>query len=212
MTDVEAYIDGLESIIDFQVENGLVTVIESRGLRTSLENARNLLEDDPNQANRIAHTTFDDYTEIIRNKSLRKKSVYLYGIHLWIYLSIISLISIVVIVKGILDFELFENVSANIIAWSCLGGCAYSIYYVRKNIYQRQLSKYYSIYWMIYPLAGILFGLGIVYMVNAGLIQLEANTPATIYIAIAFLSGMFQEWAIGTFRDLADSLHKPKTR
>lgn len=208
--EVEEYLDHLENVIDSQSDNGLLSKDTSESFHDQILVARGKLPRDITGATNDLHKIrirIDD--EINKNNS--KKWIYLYGIHIWIILGVAGAIAITSLLKGWLNFPIYDDVSASIIAWSAIGGIAYTFYHLRRNIIEKQLTKYYTIYWLVYPFVGILFGLGAVFLLHAGFVQVEANPSYSVYVIISFLGGMFQEWIIGTMKDIAYAIHKPKS-
>lgn len=207
--NTEKLLDDVYDAVNFQVDNGLLTETQSIALHKTIKDARDKISTDIQEADKLAGEAWSNFTQIINKSSRKQKFLYLYGIHIWLVLGSVGILSLLSIIYNWLDFPIQFDLSANVISWACLGGTTYSIYHLRKNVNQRQLSKYYSIYWIVYPLAAVLFGLGTVFLLNAGLIQIQAKLDASSYVIVAFLGGMFQEWAIGTMRDIAYAIHKP---
>jgi len=207
--NTEKFLDDIYDAVNFQVDNGLLTDLQSTALHQTIKDARIQLPTDLIEADRLAGVAWATFSQIINTAKLKEKLFTLYGIHVWIFLGSVGVLSILSIVYGWLNFPIQSDISANVTSWACLGGTAYSIFHLRKNIYQRQLSKYYSIYWTVYPFAGVLFGLVTVFLLNAGLLQIKVTINPSVYVIVAFLGGMFQQWAIGTLKDIAYSIHKP---
>ncbi len=109
------------------------------------------------------------------------------------------------------NFPIFEDVSADVIAWGSLGGYAYSIYFLRKAIYEYQLSKHYAVYWFAYPIAGMIFGFALAAVFAAGFLSLQAKPSYAVYAGIAFVAGNVPgmgSWNLsGTWLTL---FHEPK--
>ena len=210
--ETEQFLDQIQDAINFQVDNGLLTKDESHQLQAEIKNARDKLKSDLSESSKLASNVWCDFVTTINScdKTL-KRIFYLYGIPVWVVLGAAAIFSILSIVCGWLEFSIHQELPASVIAWSCLGGIGYSIYHLRKNIYQKQLTPSYSIYWIVYPLAAILFGLGITFLLHTGFIQIQAKPSYSMYMIVAFLGGMFQEWAIGTMKDIAHSIHKPSS-
>jgi hypothetical protein len=205
------YIGRLLSIIDFQAGNGLLTADEAKHLQHMLSGATAALsEKKEDRAQILAHGVFIDLIERLNNKPLNRRLCYLWGAHIWAFLVALSVVLILLIVQGTLTKPVLLDVPGEIVAWGGLGGCAYAIYYVRKSVYQFLLSKYYAVYWFVYPFAGMIFGMGTVLLVTSGLIALQAKPSYLVYASLAFLGGMFQQWAIQTLSDVAHAIHPPK--
>lgn len=204
------YIDTLQSIVDFQTNNGILDELEAEKFFDDLKKAKDELKTSETESEKLSHMVFSRIVGTMNKKKLGIRLRYIYGIHIWIFLSVFSLGLITLILKNMINYPLVEGVSADVIVWGGLGGCAYAFYHLRKNVYTLQLSKYYSVYWIVYPVAGMIFGLGVVFVVNAGFIQLDAKATYSIYATISFIAGMLQEWSIATIKDIAYSIHAPK--
>lgn len=209
--DLINQIENLVTKIDVQCNNGLIDSAKAKNWLNELEDASCELEKDPKKCSKVISRIRCEFFDELNNQPLKVRLKYLYAIYVWIFLSSLFLILISLIILRILnEFILFANISTEVVAYGGLGACVYSMYYLRKNIYTLTFVKYHTFYWFAYPMAGMIFGLGIVFIAAAGLIQFNAEFPYAAYVSIAFLAGMFQEWIFETLRDIAYTIHKPK--
>jgi hypothetical protein len=207
---VQVTIDHVQEILQFQASNGLVTIAEAESIQSKLEQAIAQLASDANKANTLAQGSLFELVDKLNAKPRRLRLIYMYGLHIWGALIALTAILLVVLAKQTLNFSIFQEIPMDTIAWGGLGGCAYSIYHLRQNVYEFKLSKYYAVYWFVYPLAGMIFGLAISFIVASGLLSLQAKPSYAVYATIAFLAGTFQEWIISTLKDVAEAIHKTK--
>jgi hypothetical protein len=99
----------------------------------------------------------------------------------------------------------------NTLWWGGIGASIYSLYYLRKNIYENQFSKYYGVYYIVYPIAGLGFGIGLSAILASGFIALNAYPSDIVFYGTAFLGGLLQNWALSTLYDISQSLSKSNT-
>ena len=208
--EINSFIDYVECVVEFQNSNQLLTKDQAVEIEQKLATAGAMVAQDPTKANESAHEAYFTLMGYLNGGKKRSRYLYLYGVHIWAYLIGLSILLLVIIVGQWVSFSIFQDVRADVIAWAGLGGCAYSIYFLRKSIYKYQLSKYYAIYWFAYPIAGMIFGLALATAFAAGFLSLQAKPTYAVYAVIAFLAGMFQEWVVGTLQDIANSIHAPK--
>ena len=208
--DVESYIGYVQDIIGFQANNGLLTKAEADQLQKELDDASTSLGTDPIAANSTARRAFYELVDRLNAKPRSARLIYMYGLHIWIFLILLTLVLFILLLKQTLNFSIFGDVPMDAIVWGGLGGCGYSIFHLRKNVYGFELSKYYAVYWFVYPVAGMIFGLAITFAVSSGLLSLQAKPSYGVYATIAFLGGTFQQWVLGTLKDIAESIHAPK--
>ena len=203
------FIDHIQNILDYQTSNGLIKQSEAKDIQKGIEKATTMLKTDLIQATASAQNAYFDLVDKINSKeNYRKRLIYMYGIHIWTYLIALTVALLIVIASQVLKFSLLSDVSADVIIWGGLGGCAFAFYHLRQSISQFKLSKYYSVFWILYPLAGMIFGLSIAIVISAGLLSLQAKPTYPVYSAIAFLAGTFQLWIFTTLKDIAESIHK----
>jgi len=208
--EVNSFIDHVEGIVEFQSSNNLLTVDEAREIEQKLTTARATVAEDPIKANESAHEAYFTLMGYLNGRTRRPRYLYLYGVHVWAFLIALSITLLLIIASRKANFPIFEDVSADVIAWGGLGGCAHAIYFLRKSIYEYQLSKHYVVYWFAYPIAGMIFGFALAAVFAAGFLSLQAKPSYAVYAGIAFVAGMFQEWVVGTLGDIANSIHEPK--
>ena len=201
------YIKYVQSLVDFQVTNSLLTLTESDEIRKKLYSAQSNLQKNNPLADQEAHEAYAKFQNYIDNKGI-KRFWFLYATHIWVYLIGLTVALFWIIASALLNFEVIPNLSFSVIAWGGLGGIAYSIFYLRKSIYEYHLSKYYATYWFAYPIAGMIFGLAITAAISAGLLAFDAKPAAGFFESIAFLAGMFQQWALSVLNDVANAIHK----
>jgi len=208
--ETNSFIDHVECIVEFQSGNQLLTPDQAVEIEKKLTTARAMVAQDPIKANESAHKAYFTLMGYLNGGKKQLKYLYLYGAHVWAFLIALSITLLLIIASQTANFTILQDVSADVIAWAGLGGCAYSIYFLRKSIYEYQLSKHYAIYWFAYPIAGMIFGLALATAFAAGFLSLQAKPSYVVYTGIAFLAGMFQEWVVGTLKDIANSIHEPK--
>ena len=137
---IEAYIDHVEAIIDFQANNGLLTKSEAEGLQKQLDDASTKLADDLFAANGSARRTFFDLVEKVNSKPRRARLLYMYGLHIWVFLvSLVGVLFILLLLQT-LNFSIFGGIPMDVIIWGGLGATAYSIFHLRKIVFEFQLS------------------------------------------------------------------------
>lgn len=207
---VYKYVDKLDSITDFQVLNGLILIDEAKTIRARLKECRVLAENDEVTATERAHSTFDIMIGMLGKKPLRTRLLYIYGVHIWFATLVLSVVLLSLLLAGYLATPILGNYYPATLAWGGLGGSAYTIFYLRKNVWEYTLSKVYAVYWLVYPLAGMFFGFAAGLAVMIGLVAIKGvpASPDTYYL-FAFLAGMFQHWITGTLRDIANVIHTP---
>ncbi len=199
----------LQDVVGFQSNNGLLSKDEAVQLLTDLKDAADQLNQGAIlDADLKSRTILVDLMSKLGNKSRKLRFLYLWGIHVWVFLVILSILLLTLLVTRILSQPIFAGISGDSIAWGGIGATAYSVYFTRMSIYQIQFSKYYAVYWFVYPVAGMVFGFAVAFVVAAGLLPLGANPSYAFYASVAFLAGLLQEWAVGTFRDIANAVHK----
>ena len=208
--DVGGFINHVQDILAFQASNGLLTRDEAESIQGNIEQAMVQLHSDPTKANTLARNSFYELVDKLNAKPRRLRLTYMYGLHIWVFLIALAVVLLFILVKQMLNFSIFQDIPMDIIVWGGLGGCGYSIYHLRQNVYEYELSKYYAVYWFIYPVAGMIFGLAVAFIVSSGLLSIQAKPSYAVYATIAFLSGTFQEWIISTLKDIAEAIHKPK--
>ena len=209
---VTELIEKAESIVLFQVSNGLITLAQAEGIFDETRNARQELEANHGPAAaRAALHAYATTVEILNRGRTRTRLLFLYGLHVWVFIALLAAVLIWLLYVRWLGNLSFVNIPGDVILWGGLGGCAYSIYYMRRNVFQYQLSKYYTVYWFVYPVAGIIFGLGTAAAFATGALALSATPSYTWFAGVSFLAGLLQQWAIGTLQDIANAIHEPKS-
>jgi len=205
---VRDYIGYVEARVDCQVINGMLSNDEANVIELKLSEAVGALPTDLNKANVLAHQAWFDFVSDLNKKSGRYRLLYMYAIPVWVFVVALSISLLTIIYTGYLNHPIFIGVSADSIAWGGLGGCGYAIYQLRDLVSAFYLSKYEAIYYMVYPTAGMIFGLATVFLIASGLLSLGATPTYPVYVSIAFLSGIFQEWVIATLKDISQAIHK----
>jgi hypothetical protein len=206
--EVGSFISHVQEILAFQASNGLLTKEEAEPIQGNIEQALAQLHSNPTRANTLARNSFYELVGKLNAKPRRFRLAYMYGLHIWVFLIVLTVALLFILARQVLNFSIFQDIPMDIIAWGGLGGCGYSIYHLRQNVYEFKLSKYYAVYWFIYPLAGMIFGLAIAFIVSSGLLSIQAKPSYAVYASIAFLSGTFQQWIISTLKDIAEAIHK----
>lgn len=205
-------IDYVEGILELQVGNGLLTSDEAKSFQTNLDQSREILlsgtNADLNRANSVVQNSIYQLFEKLNKNSRIQRWIYLYGIHIWAVSVSLTAIFLVLLVGQMLRFSIFQDVQADAMLWGGLGGLAFVFYHLRESVYKFNLSKYYAVYWISYPIAGMIFGLAVTIIASAGLFSLQAKPSYPVYAAIAFLAGIFQQWIISTLKDIAEAIHK----
>lgn len=218
--EVESRLGWVVGTVQFQQANGLVTEAQAMAIVAKINDAESKLSTNPPDLPGAIHAARDARVLLLGainspDNTAMAKFLFLYGGHAWIVIVGAALVLIALLLKGVTNFSVLTlesgqstvTISADVVAWGGLGGCAFAIYYLRQTIYEMQLSKFYALYYMVYPLAGSVFGLAIVVLIAGGLLAVEAAPGYALFAGAAFLAGMLQEWAVKTFRDVAEAIH-----
>jgi hypothetical protein len=203
-------IEDILSIVRFQVLNGMLDKEDWNDMIQKLDAIKGKLDnnsDFSNLAGRLDGLKLELYNKL-NSKSLKERLLYLYAIHVWLFLILGILVALGFLIDGYLRNLIVGGVSADVVLWGFLGGCAYSIYYLRKNIWQLQFSKYYAIYYITYTFAGAAFGFGVAILVAAGLVSLQSKPSYAVYAGISFISGSLQSWVMSLIQTIAQAIHK----
>src|SRR3989442_3451860 len=209
--EIQAYLDQLDSILDYQTSNGLLSDTEAAQHQKVIHEARVKLSANATlEADNLAHQANHSISSALNTKPLKLRCLYLYALPVWIYLAGLFSLFIFVILRQILNFSLAAGIPAEVAIWGGFGGCVFSVYYLRENVYQMLFSKYYAIYYVLYPIAGTIFGLAIAFVFAGGFISLDPNIKLSyaVYATIAILAGMFQQWVVSTLQDIAQAIHR----
>ena len=185
--DVEDYIEHVQNIVDFQVSNGMLTKTEADQIQKQLSTASSLTTTNLFTANETAHKAFSELVESVNAKPRGSRLFYMYGLHIWAFILILVAVLLFLLVRQTLGSTMVGGVPMDSLIWGGLGGCGYTIYHLRNNVYEYQLSKYYAIYWFFYPIAGMIFGLAITFVVSSGLFSHQAKPSYSVYATIAHL-------------------------
>lgn len=203
-----ALIEKVESIIEFQVTNGLLEQKEAEELIALLSVARALLTTDAGRAQELALRAYTSLMNVINSKPLKDRLKYMYAAPVWGYLSAVIAIALVLIGSGALAPYAIGGVPLDTVLWGLLGGCVYPAYHLRKNVYELSFSKYYAVYYLVYPLVGAVFGVVISLIFAAGLLSMQGKPTYAFYASLAFIAGMFQHWVVSLLYDIAEGIHK----
>jgi predicted Zn-ribbon and HTH transcriptional regulator len=210
--DIESYLDTVQSILSFQVTNGLISEGDAKEILDLIKQIRQKLEKEKNEdlseAEAKAREAYVKLMTKINAASRCARLKYMYALHIWVGLFLITLLLFFLLFSKKLDYPIFADIPADVTLWGALGGVSHSIFYLRKNVYELRFSKYYGIYWIAYPMAAAIFGLAVVTIIAAGLLSINAKPGYGVYATLAYLSGVFQEWFLKTLKDIADSIHK----
>ncbi len=224
--DIRKYVDSVEDFASYAAMSGLLTAAEANSIQATLQQALNILETPPAKTNQedlksnpsITQKQLDDahalttmawysFMGYVNSEPLTKRLLYEYGIQIWVPLIIFSVSLLFIILKGYVSIQ-FDGISGDVILWGGLGGCVYSLYNLRDELYGRHLTKERTAYWLIYPFAGMIFGAAIAFIVASGLLSVQAKPSYAVYASIAFLAGLFQKWVFSTLQDVAEAIHK----
>jgi predicted Zn-ribbon and HTH transcriptional regulator len=210
--DIESYLDTVQSILSFQVTNGLISEGDAKEILDLIKQSRQKLEKEKNEdlseAEAKAREAYVKLMTKINAASRCARLKYMYALHIWVGLFLITLLLFFLLFSKKLDYPIFADIPADVTLWGALGGVSHSIFYLRKNVYELRFSKYYGIYWIAYPMAAAIFGLAVVTIIAAGLLSINAKPSYGVYATLAYLSGVFQEWFLKTLKDIAESIHK----
>lgn len=216
----------LEGFLLFQSNNGLLDQNAVEEIRCKIQEAYSCIQNNASQGD-ISDKVLDAYTIFytrINAQPLMRRLKYLYAIHIFIYIIVLFIFIFYNIAydpfkladKAIVAWSINTNgqpiqniIKANTVWWGGLGGIAYVLFYLRKNIYELQFSKYYAGYYIAYPISGMAFGLGISIVIGAGFITINAVPSDIVYFSIAFIGGLLQAWALSILNNIAQSIHKP---
>jgi hypothetical protein len=210
--NIESYLETVQSILSFQVTNGLISEGDAKEILDLIKQSRQKLEKEKNEdlseAEAKAREAYVKLMTKINQAGRCARLKYMYALHIWIALFLITLLLFFLLFSKKLDYPIFADIPANVTLWGGLGGVSHSIFYLRKNVYELRFSKYYGIYWIAYPMAAAIFGLAAVTIVAAGLISINAKTSYAVYATIAYLAGIFQDWALRILKNIAESIYK----
>jgi hypothetical protein len=210
--NIASYLGDVVSILSFQVTNGLISEEDAKEILDLIRQSREILDKEKNghliEAEVKAREAYIKLISKINRTSRYARLQYMYALHVWIALFLITLLLFFLLFSKRLDYPIFADIPANVTLWGALGGVSYSIFYLRKNVYELRFSKYYGIYWIAYPMAAAIFGLAVVTIVAAGLLSIDAKPSYGVYATLAYLSGVFQEWFLKTLKNIAESIYK----
>ena len=212
LKNIREGIENYLSIVRFQTLNGILNKNDSCSIVERLYQIKNELEHTSNiDVNSLEDQLDKMRCEIyhkINSNPLKVRLLYLYAIHVWLFLILGILIDLALLLYGYLTNLIVGGVTADVVLWGFLGGCAYSMFYLRKNVYSLQFSKYYAIYYITYPFVGAAFGFGIAILFSAGLVSLQAKPSYALYSGISFISGALQAWVMSLIQTIAQAIHK----
>jgi len=165
LKNIREGIENYLSIVRFQTLNGILNKNDSCSIVERLYQIKNELEHTSNiDVNSLEDQLDKMRCEIyhkINSNPLKVRLLYLYAIHVWLFLILGILIDLALLLYGYLTNLIVGGVTADVVLWGFLGGCAYSMFYLRKNVHSLQFSKYHAIYYITYPFVGAAFGFGI---------------------------------------------------
>jgi hypothetical protein len=148
----------------------------------------------------------------LSSKPYSTRWISLYAVHIWLGLLLIAAWIFYSLLTGWPHLDLPLGVSSQVIIWGAAGGTVYSAYWLRNVVWNNTFSNANGIYYLAYPFAGAIFGSGLAYVAQAGL--LAYGTPSTnspyLLFAIAFLSGFFQDWAVTLLQSVSEAIHPSK--
>src|SRR2546426_11932034 len=221
LTDLRERISWITGVLEIQQGNGLVTTKAAADIVAKVIDAQSKLDSDFPAANQAAYEAQIMLIDVINSHYGARWQwlLYLYGLHVWVVLGASALLLLGFIYTGLTRFNLFTfasgtstvDISADVIVWGGLGGCAFAIFHLRNDIYKLQLSRYYAVYYMVYPVAGTIFGLALVVMMAGGLLVVDATPGYALFAAVTFIAGLLQQWALKVLVDLAEAIHSSQS-
>ncbi len=223
-------IDDLDVWVSTAIENGLFCVQDD----VSVDNILNKLKDarddidiekksplDFSQCDYNLSKAAAYYSQAIASAPLSWRLLNIYAVHLWAYLIVFLSAIFIFYSFNLLSFIKFEQfeipiVAVHAAAWGIIGGLLRGLWWLWKNVDDRQYRKVWIIWFISTPFLSGILGAIVYFLLFAGLIvisntqvedinQVKDINPMLV-IVLAALAGFNWDWAVNQFKKIGEKL------
>jgi hypothetical protein len=163
----------------------------------------------------------DHYFRAVDSASISWRFLNIYAIHLWIYL--VTFLAIIFIFYYF-DLDHFLHLRAGVTqlsidaaAWGVIGSLLRGIWWLWKNVNDREYRKTWIVWFISTPFIGGILGAIVYFIITAGLLIVTTDdlsnrnnfdeiTNPMVVIVFAALAGFNWDWAIDQFNKLRERL------
>jgi hypothetical protein len=119
--NIESYLVTIQSILSFQVTNGLISEGDAKEILDLIKQSRQKLEKEKNEdlseAEAKAREAYVKLMTKINQAGRCARLKYMYALHIWIALFLITLLLFFLLFSKKLDYPIFADIPANVTLW-----------------------------------------------------------------------------------------------